>query len=111
MMKFLSQRFKWWQAIIFYLVGMLATIFVSAFLVWSYMHLTHSLYIKDAVQLKLSLTVLVLSTLLAILIVRAKGVYNWITIGGIIVTAAFSMGGALYSYIPIAYLTTRPRKA
>jgi len=56
------------------------------------------------------LTVLVLSTLLAILIVRAKGVYNWITIGGIIVTAGLSMGGALYSFVPIAYLTTRPPK-
>lgn len=109
--KYLAFQLNWWQAVIFYVVGMTLTVAISFGIVYAHLYLTHTEIIeKKVLQIRLTAIVFVISTLVAWLLVEAKGIYNRKTIGCLVAAAALSVPGAIFSYLPIAYLTTLPKK-
>jgi hypothetical protein len=111
------------QALGFYLASMVGASILTAIIVIIYLYATgvplpKGMDIAGSIRIVQGLEkavvpiiVCLISTALAILIVRAKGIYNRITIGCIFLTALLSIIGALFSLIPVAYLTTLPKSS
>lgn len=109
------------QAVGFYLASMVGASVLAAIVVIIYLrvtgvHLPQGMDIDGSIRViqelekaVVPLVVFLISTALAILVVRAKGIYNRVTIGCILLAAILSIVGALFSLIPVAYLTTLPK--
>jgi len=109
------------QAVGFYLASMVGASVLAAIVVIIYLrvtgvHLPQGMDIDGSIQIiqglekgVVPIVVFLISTALAILVARAKGIYNRVTIGCIFLAAILSIVGALFSLIPVAYLTTLPK--
>jgi len=111
------------QATGFYLVSMLGTSVLTAVILIVYLyatgvHLPQGRDIAGSIQIiqgmektTVPLVVLLISTALVLLIMRAKKAYNRAGIICVVLTVLLSAVGALFSLIPVAYLTTLPKKS
>jgi hypothetical protein len=111
------------QAVGFYLATMLGSGFLAAAIVMAYLRLSGVQMpqgrdlsggievIQNMEKSVVPIVVFFISTALAVLVARAKGVYDRVTIICIFLAAILSIIGAIFSLIPVAYLTTLPKKA
>ena len=117
------------QAIGFYLALLLAGSILTAIIVFIYLHVTgaapplqkgqgfHASYLESMRTIQgmeqgvVPFVVFLISTAMAILIVRAKKVQGRVVLLCVVLAAALSILGALFSFIPVAYLTTLPKSA
>ena len=110
------------QAIGFYLVALLVGTVSTALAVIVYLAVTGSVPLPKSRDFAEGLRigqemgkgvvpfiVFLISTTLGILIIRAKKTYTSLTVGCVILAAVLSVIGALFSFIPVAYLTTLPK--
>jgi hypothetical protein len=113
------------QAAGFYLASLFAGALLSVVIVITYMHINgiapHTEErgfqagfdagmgaLQQAGSGLIHFIVFVMSTTLAFMVVRAKNIYNRVTIGCIFLTVVLSFA-AILAFIPIAYLTTLPK--
>jgi magnesium-transporting ATPase (P-type) len=111
------------QAFGFYLAWLIGGTFLTAIIVFLYLALkgeaplpkgkgfADGMQIGQQVAMNVvPFVVFLISTAFSALVARAKNTYNGVTLLCIFLAAVLSIIGAIFSFIPAAYLTTLPKK-
>jgi len=112
------------QAIGFYIVWLVGGSIITAFFVDIYIRffsgvpMPKGMDIAGAVRALQSIgksvvpvVILVFSTVMALIITGAKKAYNRVGLACVLLAAALSFVGLIFSMIPVAYLTTLPKSS